>query len=173
MTANARQPGDDREPPSAQLQHFISIGISQLSPAKRAEADRLLTDYVTAHLEDIAARLLEDVRIGRYTKRFLAGLIGVSEGYLGDALRNPVKLSERVVAMISVTVPGYADAYQELRRRADAFYLPGGLTGATPPAAPSGQLVRVRAVAAKELAAVEAACQRLREALQAVEDSDV
>lgn len=97
-----------------------------MSAETRAEADELLAAEVDEWRLEVGSRLQADVTAGAYTRRAISLMVGVHESYVSKTLSDPVKISERFVALLSVAVPGYEDVYAEFRRRADQLYLPGG-----------------------------------------------
>lgn len=110
----------------ARLKSLIAIGFPSLSQELRAEVERLIDQEVDEWRGAVQSRLRSDQQSGRYSKRQIAGMVGMHETYIGRAMLDPSKMSEHIIALLSVAVPGYEDVYAEFRRRADQLYLPGG-----------------------------------------------
>ena len=125
----------------ARLQSLIGVGFPNLSEELRAEVAALVAQDVDEWRRTVQARLKADQQSGRYTKRQLSKMVGMHETYVGRAIIDQTKMSEHIIALLSVAVPGYEDVYAEFRRRADQLYLPGGQIP------PTTELVEARLVA--------------------------
>jgi hypothetical protein len=107
----------------ARLDQFKRVGFCRLSPTEQLEAETLVDQDVLDWCAELAAQLKSDVDSRRFTKRWLAATIGITESYMGKAMADPEKMSPRIVARLSMMIPGYESAYAELRSRADQLWL--------------------------------------------------
>ena len=147
----------------ARLDALARREYADLSPDERAEAAALVDAEVLDWKRQLAARLLDDARERRRTKREVADLVGQQEGHVGRMINEPERMSERFVALLSLCVPGYEGAYAEFRRRADRLYLPAGLDLS----ARDAKLAEVNRALRDQLPTLLEAVEKLKEAARA------
>jgi hypothetical protein len=112
-------PGDRR----TRLEALAAAGVARLSNQQIEEAEIMVKADADEWRAEICLRILRDVEAGKYTRREIAGRVGINETSLGQMLIGNTKLSERIIAHLSIRVPGYEDSYLELRRRLDRLWL--------------------------------------------------
>ena len=108
----------------SRLNYLISLGFGSLNDDLRSELDALVAADVDEWRHEVGRRLTADIASGRFTRHAIAQLLGMHESYIGRCVSSPNKISERIMGLLSLLVPGYGDVYAEFRRRADQIYLP-------------------------------------------------